>query len=65
MYKETLVKLVEEARTRAEEYVSLNIQATLKGEEIDKELYHRNLNFLLGEHSGLKRALEQIEKLEE
>ena len=63
MYKETLVKLVEEARTRAEEYISLNIQATLKGEEI--ELYHRNLNFLLGEHSGLKRALEQIEKLEE
>ncbi len=34
MYKETLVKLVEEARTRAEEYISLNIQATLKGEEI-------------------------------
>lgn len=53
MYKETLVKLVEEARTRAEEYISLNIQATLKGEEIDEELYHRNLNFLLGEHSGV------------
>lgn len=59
-----LTKLKEEtekAHSKVVEYVTLNFEAGEKGVNIDKEVYSRNLNFLLGKYSGLKETLKQIE----
>lgn len=59
-----LAKLREEtekAHSKVIEYVTLNFEAGEKGVNIDKEVYSRNLNFLLGKYSGLKETLEKIE----
>ena len=59
-----LTKLREEtekAHSKVIEYVTLNLEVTEKGMNIDKEVYSRNLNFLIGKYSGLKETLKQIE----
>ena len=59
-----LAKLREEtekAHSKVVEYVILNFEAGEKGINIDKEVYSRNLNFLIGKYSGLKETLKQIE----
>ena len=59
-----LTKLREEtekAHSKAMEYITLNREVAEKGINIDKEVYSRNLNFLIGKYSGLKETLKQIE----
>ena len=59
-----LTKLREEtekAHSKVVEYITLNLEAREKGINIDKEVYSRNLTFLLGRYSGLKETLKQIE----
>ena len=59
-----LTKLREEtekAHSKVVEYVTLNLEAGEKGVCIDKEVYSRNLTFLIGRHNGLKETLKQIE----
>ena len=59
-----LAKLREEtekAHSKVIEYVTLNLEVAEKGVNIDKEVYSRNLNSLIGKYSGLKETLKQIE----
>ena len=59
-----LTKLREEtekAHSKAMDYITLNLEVAEKGVNIDKEVYSRNLNFLIGKYSGLKETLKQIE----
>lgn len=61
-----LTKLREEtekAHSKVIEYVTLNLEVAEKGVNIDKEVYSRNLNFLIGKYSGLKETLKQIEDM--
>ena len=61
-----LAKLREEtekAHSKVVEYVTLNLEAGEKGVCIDKEVYSRNLNFLIGKYSGLKETLKLIEDM--
>ena len=61
-----LAKLREEtekAHSKVIEYVTLNLEVAEKGVNIDKEVYSRNLNFLIGKYSGLKETLKQIEDM--
>ena len=61
-----LAKLREEtekAHSKVVEYVTLNLEAGEKGINIDKEVYSRNLNFLIGKYSGLKETLKLIEDM--
>ena len=58
-----LRKETEKAHSKVVEYVTLNLEAGEKGVCIDKEVYSRNLNFLIGRHSGLKETLKQIEDM--
>ena len=61
-----LAKLREEtekAHSKVVEYVTLNLEVAEKGVNIDKEVYSRNLNFLIGKYSGLKETLKQIEDM--
>ena len=51
----------EKAHSKVIEYVTLNLEVAEKGVNIDKEVYSRNLNFLIGKYSGLKETLKQIE----
>ena len=61
-----LAKLREEtekAHSKAMDYITLNLEVAEKGVNIDKEVYSRNLNFLIGKYSGLKETLKQIEDM--
>ena len=61
-----LTKLREEtekAHSKAMDYITLNLEVAEKGVNIDKEVYSRNLNFLIGKYSGLKETLKQIEHM--
>ena len=61
-----LAKLREEtekAHSKVIEYVTPNLEVAEKGINIDKEVYSRNLNFLIGKYSGLKETLKQIEDM--
>ena len=61
-----LTKLREEtekAHSKVIEYVTINLEVAEKGVNIDKEVYSRNLNFLIGKYSGLKETLKQIEDM--
>ena len=51
----------EKAHSKAMDYITLNLEVAEKGVNIDKEVYSRNLNFLIGKYSGLKETLKQIE----
>ena len=53
----------EKAHSKVVEYVTLNLEVAEKGVNIDKEVYSRNLNFLIGKYSGLKETLKQIEDM--
>lgn len=53
----------EKAHSKVIEYVTLNLEVAEKGVNIDKEVYSRNLNFLIGKYSGLKETLKQIEDM--
>lgn len=61
-----LTKLREEtekAHSKAMDYITTNLEVAEKGVNIDKGVYSRNLNFLIGKYSGLKETLEQIEDM--
>lgn len=61
-----LAKLREEtekAHSKAMDYITLNLEVAEKGVNIDKEVYSRNLNFLIGKYNGLKETLKQIEDM--
>ena len=53
----------EKAHSKVIEYVTLNLEVAEKGVNIDKEVYSRNLNFLIGKYSGLKETLKQIDDM--
>ena len=56
-----LRKETEKAHSKVVEYITLNLEAGEKGVCIDKEVYSRNLTFLIGRYKGLKETLKQIE----
>ena len=64
MLKEAIQKLIDENHARAEEYLRLNLEASERGMKVDEQVFIRNYGFLLGKSSGLKDALEIMEKLE-
>ena len=53
----------EKAHSKVIEHVTRNLEVAEKGVNIDKEVYSRNLNFLIGKYSGLKETLKQIEDM--